>query len=429
MFSGLQSSVCGELYKVTRGGASGSTVDTLAQVTTKSHSSECNGTSEFIHPDNSDTRENSVYGVEYHNRLPPALFSGNLKNQTDQNVVESSHGQCPETNKLIMNNGQSESPPLDLTPRSSSSVQYFELTQGIKEALSCNLNPIESTYGEQNGHFRVHFVNNTQVSEVISSSMTDNVRSITPPPPYSPPAVVSLGLDLTLETITRYQSKPNDMYTFLCGQEFRRDEYSWHYKNVHNDIHGGLNGWLEHRCPLAHYGCMYSLRRFYPTVKGATVIHNETLESFGVKPFVPYDIPVLNRCSKVTKSVVQSVSHKKPNNFSGLQLQNLENTQDWSVISSQPVVLCQLPFEVLRHVCRFLDSFRYVYSKFGYIRMAVVCMQRPKVCAVHQLDKNSTCQKFFHKGNDSYPNHCNCFEPAYLSHNIRDTKCCLLHST
>lgn len=398
-------------------------MDTLAQVTTKSHFSEHNGTPEFIHPDNSDTWENSVYGAEYHNRLPPALLTGNLKNQTDQNVGENSHDLCVETNKLIMNNGQSESAPLSLTPRSSSSVQYFELTQAI------NLNPTKSICGEQIGCFIVHFVNNAQVTEVISSFMTDNVRSVTPPPPYNPPAVVSLGLDLTLETITRYQSKPNGIYTFLCGQEFRRDEYSWHYKNVHNDIHCGLNGWLEHRCPLAHYGCMYSLRRFYPTVKGATVIHNDTLESFGVKPFVPYDIPVLNRCSKVTKSVVQSVSDKKPNNFSGLQLQNSENTQDWSVISSQPVGLCQLPFEVLRHVCRFLDSFRYVYSKFGYIRMAVVCMQRSKVGSVHELDKNSTCQKFLHKGNDTYPSHCNCFEPPYLSHNIRDTKCCLLHST
>lgn len=360
LISGLQSSVCGELYKATKGSASCSTVDTLAQVTTKSHSSERNGIPDFIYSDNSDTHENSVYGVEYHNRLPPALFNGNLKTLTDQNVAENSQDLHHESNKLILNNGHNELPPLSHTPRSSSPAQYFELTQSCKDTLSYNLNPIESTHGEQNGRVRVHYVSNTQVSEVIPSSMTDNMRSITPPPSHSPPTVVCLGLDLTLETITRYQSKPNDMYTFLCGQEFRRDEYSWHYKNVHNDIHGGLNGWLEHRCPLAYYGCMYSLRRFYPTVKGATVIHDETLESFGVKPFVPYDIPVLNRCSKVTKSVAQSVSHKKPNNFSCLQLQNSENTQDWSVISSQPVVLCQLPFEVLRHVCRFLDSFRYV---------------------------------------------------------------------
>jgi hypothetical protein len=94
-----------------------------------------------------------------------------------------------------------------------------------------------------------------------------------------------------------------------------------------------------------------------------------------VKPFVPYDIPVLNRCSKATKSIVQSVSHKKPNNFSGLQLQNSENIQDWSVMSSQPVVLCQLPFEVLRHVCRFLDSFRFVYLHWLYHGGCSMCKE------------------------------------------------------
>ncbi|XP_030849255.1 uncharacterized protein LOC574719 isoform X1 [Strongylocentrotus purpuratus] len=92
----------------------------------------------------------------------------------------------------------------------------------------------------------------------------------------------SLSLDLSLESITRYQAKPDSMYTFLCAQEFRRDEYPYHFQNVHSDIHGGLNGWMEQRCPLAPYGCTYSQRRLYPGSQGAHIIHSENLESFGL---------------------------------------------------------------------------------------------------------------------------------------------------
>lgn len=359
LITGLQSSVCGELYRVARENVSDSTLDPLVHITSKYHSVEHNGAQEFITTGNSNTHENSVHGVEFGGRSPPALLNGSFKNQIDHSVVENSQGTYPQTNKLIVNSAHSELPVLDSILRSDK--QYFEGTLGTIDTLSHSFDVIESTCDEQNEHFRVCNINNTQRSENISDSVADDIWSITPSSPsHTSSTIVSLGLDLTLETITRYQSKPNDMYTFLCGQEFRRDEYSWHYKNVHNDIHGGLNGWLEHRCPLAHYGCMYSLRRFYPTVKGATVIHNDTLESFGVKPFVPYDIPLLNHCTKVTESIAQSTSHNKSNSFSGFHVQNTEDSRDCSVISSQPLALCQLPFEVLRYICRFLDSFRYV---------------------------------------------------------------------
>lgn len=68
----------------------------------------------------------------------------------------------------------------------------------------------------------------------------------------------------------------------IYPQEFRRDEFPYHFQNVHSDIHGGLNGWLEQRCPLAPYGCTYSQRRFHPGSHGARVIHSEGLESFGI---------------------------------------------------------------------------------------------------------------------------------------------------
>lgn len=93
---------------------------------------------------------------------------------------------------------------------------------------------------------------------------------------------VGLNVELCVEFLTRYQLKPDKVYTFSCCQVFRRDEYAWHYQNVHRDIHCGLNGWLEHRCPLAQYGCSFSRRMFHPSPSGSQLVYSEVLESFGL---------------------------------------------------------------------------------------------------------------------------------------------------
>ena len=41
-----------------------------------------------------------------------------------------------------------------------------------------------------------------------------------------------------------------------------RDEFAGHSKTVHNDILGGMNNWLEHRCPLSVYGCGFRCEYF-----------------------------------------------------------------------------------------------------------------------------------------------------------------------
>jgi len=91
-----------------------------------------------------------------------------------------------------------------------------------------------------------------------------------------------LALDLNIESIAPYCAKPKSMYTFICAQPFRRDEYASHFGNVHGDIHSGLNGWLEARCPLALYGCTYSVLRLNP--HGGCVRFSSVLDSFGFKP-------------------------------------------------------------------------------------------------------------------------------------------------
>ena len=129
----------------------------------------------------------------------------------------------------------------------------------------------------------------TRITDINGQSGTYSPKRIVPDPPPAPAITLKqiLALDLNIESITRYQAKPKSMYTFLCAQQFRRDEYSWHFKNVHSDILGGLSGWLEHRCPLAHYGCTYSARRLHPAPKGSKLVHNNIIEAFGVQPHVP----------------------------------------------------------------------------------------------------------------------------------------------
>ncbi|XP_059375868.1 F-box only protein 30a [Carassius carassius] len=163
----------------------------------------------------------------------------------------------------------------------------------------------------------------TMVGDIASASACDHASpQLSNPIPFH-----TLRLDLVLECVARYQTKQRSMFTFVCGQLFRRDEISSHFKNVHGDIHAGLNGWMERRCPLAYYGCTYSQRRFCPSVQGFRIIHDRHLSSFGVQSgLAAYpDEPL-------SKTVTcQSRSHCDH--------------------------LSDLPFELLQHIASFLDGF------------------------------------------------------------------------
>ncbi|XP_061552269.1 F-box only protein 30a isoform X2 [Phycodurus eques] len=164
---------------------------------------------------------------------------------------------------------------------------------------------------------------NTMVGDIASASACDHANpQLSNPSPFH-----TLRLDLVLECVARYQTKQRSMFTFVCGQLFRRDEFSSHFKNVHGDIHAGLNGWMEQRCPLAYYGCTYSQRRFCPSVQGFRIIHDRHLGSFGVQPGLPL--------------------------ISGDQPPRSARPRPGSKCDQ----LSGLPFEVLQHVASFLDSF------------------------------------------------------------------------
>ncbi|KAM6912596.1 F-box only protein 30a [Xenentodon cancila] len=163
---------------------------------------------------------------------------------------------------------------------------------------------------------------NTMVGDIASASACDHASpQLSNPSPFH-----TLRLDLVLECVARYQTKQRSMFTFVCGQLFRRDEFSSHFKNVHGDIHAGLNGWMEQRCPLAYYGCTYSQRRFCPSVQGFRIIHDRHLGSFGVQPGLP--LRTGDHLSRKTR-------------YAGSQCDQFSS----------------LPFEVVQHIASFLDSF------------------------------------------------------------------------
>ncbi|CAL8314661.1 unnamed protein product [Lota lota] len=136
-------------------------------------------------------------------------------------------------------------------------------------------------------------VTNTRVGDMASASACDHAA----PQLSCPSPLRTLRLGLALEALEvevprgRYlpfQPPYQHTFSFVCGQAFRRDQFSWHSANVHADIHAGLSGWMEHRCPLAYYGCTFSQRRLCPDGQGgwgeAWVVHDGRLQSFGVRP-------------------------------------------------------------------------------------------------------------------------------------------------
>lgn len=185
----------------------------------------------------------------------------------------------------------------------------------------------------------------TRVGDVASASACDHAAAAAAPHPSQPSPFHSLRLGLVLEALEveavphgRYlpaNPRYRHVFPFVCGQPLRRDQFSAHFTNVHGDIHAALNGWMEHRCPLAYYGCTFSQRRFYPCTPGARVVHSRHLRAFGVQP-CPSAGPPGAACHS--------------DRFS------------------------DLPLEVLRHIARYLDS-------FSLCQLSLVSWTLREVCA------------------------------------------------
>lgn len=136
-----------------------------------------------------------------------------------------------------------------------------------------------------------------------------------------------LHVELHSECVTRRHNKSSSAFTFTCNKFFRRDEFPLHFKNVHTDIQSSLNGWFQHRCPLAYLGCTFVQNHFRPPGQKAKVIYSQELKTFAIKP-----------------EVAPELSERRKNNHllgHGGKSQNS---------------LTSLPLEILQYIAGFLDS-------------------------------------------------------------------------
>ncbi|XP_053736162.1 F-box only protein 30-like [Synchiropus splendidus] len=178
-------------------------------------------------------------------------------------------------------------------------------------------------------------VTNTRVGDMASASACDHATpQLSFPGPFR-----TLRMGLMLDSVEgdavpyhyympcnpRYQN----MFPFVCDQPFRRDQFPSHFRHVHAEIHAGLSGWMEYRCPLAFYGCTFSQRRLYPISPGGKVIYDQHLRSFGIQP-----------CT--------------------------------SDLSSDQ--LSELPMEILQHIAGFLDSFSLCQLSLVSRTMREICV-------------------------------------------------------
>lgn len=157
---------------------------------------------------------------------------------------------------------------------------------------------------------------------------------------------LQLHVQIQTESVTNRHNKCSSAFTYLCSHSYRRDEFSSHYKNVHSDIQFCLNGWFEHRCPLAYLGCTFSQRRLRPFTHKATVSYDKDLSTFTLRPEV----------STILYEGVPSVTMERKR----------ARNQD---------ALSKLPFEVLIHIAGFLDS-------FTLSQLALVSQLMREVCRI-----------------------------------------------
>ncbi|XP_062984978.1 F-box only protein 40 isoform X1 [Elgaria multicarinata webbii] len=155
----------------------------------------------------------------------------------------------------------------------------------------------------------------------------------------------NLHLQLHSESVTQRHNKSSSAFTFSCNHVFRRDEFPSHFKNVHTDIQSALNGWFQHRCPLAYLGCTFVQYPWRPSGQRSSVIYSQHLKTFAVKPEVD---PMLS----------EPKSYNLIRNNRGKEMDALSS----------------LPLEILKYIAGFLDS-------FSLSQLAQVSVQMRDICA------------------------------------------------
>lgn len=290
---------------------------------------------------------------------------------------------CSKLHKASRDTTEQLSAALDLVSHHMGleAIRHMKLAY-ISEANSCK---IENKCDMEENPSASAPVVEGQAGESISTSLDstssssfNEASSLTPEPGvdvYKQSSKLHdlLGVDINIESISKYEPKPSTMYTFLCAQDFRRDEYSWHVKNVHEEIQCGLNGWLEQRCPLAWQGCTWSFHRFSPNNKNSSVVYNPLSESLGLVVTTGNEDPKDTEVSSDQQNAevpndayLRKLREATPEIFTSYKYDSdvkvlpkfkplSEDTGDSN--RGNTIKLTELPFEVLQHVARRLHGF------------------------------------------------------------------------
>ncbi|KAL4225429.1 hypothetical protein ACF0H5_016119 [Mactra antiquata] len=216
-----------------------------------------------------------------------------------------------------------------------------------------------------------------------------------------------LGVDLTMHFISAYQPKPKKMFTFLCGREFRRDEYPYHVKNYHCDIQCQLNHWFEQRCPLSYLGCTFSFQRFKSKTPPGTIVYSPILYSFGLSETEEFEADTTHLLNQLTdEEDVRTVEGRKRLREATPEIHTAYKCD--SVVrvvpryrsmspESSPVKhggyydnetcqsLTDLPFEVLQKITRHLDSFSIQHLSMTCSLLQSVCCSLLDECGIVSL--------------------------------------------
>ncbi|XP_052235332.1 F-box only protein 30-like isoform X2 [Dreissena polymorpha] len=222
-----------------------------------------------------------------------------------------------------------------------------------------------------------------------------------------------LGLDLAINFISSYQAKPLKMYTFLCGREFRRDEYPWHVKNFHAEIQCTLNHWFEQRCPLAYQGCTFAFQRFKPKIPDGHIVHSPILQSFGFRQGDEYEVDMNHKDGKLTEEEdIRTVWGRKrlreatPEihtsykcdasvtiipRYRSVSRETSPMKSYGASFDERECLLTDLPFEVLQNIARGLDGYSLQHLSMTCKLFQNVCCSLLDQCGIVSLvwEKNS----------------------------------------
>ena len=186
-----------------------------------------------------------------------------------------------------------------------------------------------------------------------SETLKEKLKLIQPVPPetllkHQSVTRNGLSLDINVERPAKHQVKPLPMYSFVCGKSFRRNEYHNHIKNIHDDIMGGIDNWIEHRCPLASYGCEYSSRLLNPRSPSKAepswrrnIIFSSGTDSFGT--------------NMVQFTRLKSIENETKHN-ENIRVNDTISNIAFSCFSKKEML--DLPDEILYEIIDYLEPFR-----------------------------------------------------------------------